>query len=260
MRASLPPDTLTALADAVAVLGGAGFPPALAGALQAVLPHDFLTIYAYPRASRPVVLFDTLPAPARAQVIEAYLAGPYTLDPFVAHLATGRGAGPVWLRDLVPEDFAASEYFRRHYAMTGIADEAGFVFSAGGIPTCLTVCRTGAGNSFSAHEVAVLGAALPLLRAAAERHWREAPDAAAGLPLPERAFERAFSALTPRERQVVKLVLQGHSAAGIARTLVISEETARMHRKNIYRKMNLCSQAELFARYVGALAGTGAAA
>jgi DNA-binding CsgD family transcriptional regulator len=56
--------------------------------------------------------------------------------------------------------------------------------------------------------------------------------------------------LTPRELDVVGLVLEGHSSESIANLLNISAGTVRIHRKNIYAKMRISSQRELFSIFV----------
>nr|WP_237684321.1 helix-turn-helix transcriptional regulator [Pseudaminobacter soli] len=57
-------------------------------------------------------------------------------------------------------------------------------------------------------------------------------------------------ALTPRELEVVGLVLEGHSSESISSLLGISAGTVRIHRKNIYAKMRISSQRELFAIFI----------
>jgi DNA-binding NarL/FixJ family response regulator len=52
--------------------------------------------------------------------------------------------------------------------------------------------------------------------------------------------------LTPREGQVAKHILKGLSYKMIAHELGISIDTVRMNVKNIYRKLNINSKAELF--------------
>lgn len=45
--------------------------------------------------------------------------------------------------------------------------------------------------------------------------------------------------LTERERQVLALMAQGHSNAGIAETLVLSERAVAKHINNIFTKLDL---------------------
>ncbi len=60
----------------------------------------------------------------------------------------------------------------------------------------------------------------------------------------ERGSFRAPS-LAPREREVLQLLAEGHSSASIAQKLGISFHTVESHRRNIMRKLNLHSIAEL---------------
>lgn len=57
--------------------------------------------------------------------------------------------------------------------------------------------------------------------------------------------------LTPRERQVLDLVVAGESNKGIARRLEISEKTVEIHRANVMEKMQAKSLAELVKMAAG---------
>lgn len=56
--------------------------------------------------------------------------------------------------------------------------------------------------------------------------------------------------LTRRELEVLKLMVNGETNAGIARSLVVSEGTVKFHVKNILRKMHATNRADATARYV----------
>ena len=65
------------------------------------------------------------------------------------------------------------------------------------------------------------------------------------------AFEHFGSGLlTEREREVAHMVLRGHSVKSTASQMNISPETVRMHRKNLYLKLEVGSQSELFALFI----------
>ncbi|ULQ61204.1 helix-turn-helix transcriptional regulator [Brucepastera parasyntrophica] len=55
--------------------------------------------------------------------------------------------------------------------------------------------------------------------------------------------------LTPREQEVLVMLLSGRVPKQIAGKLNISYETTRFHIKNLYRKLNIQSRAELFDMY-----------
>src|SRR5207247_604839 len=53
-----------------------------------------------------------------------------------------------------------------------------------------------------------------------------------------------LTALTPREREILVLVAQGHANRTIAEQLVISERTARTHVSNMLGKLQLSSRTQ----------------
>ena len=70
----------------------------------------------------------------------------------------------------------------------------------------------------------------------------------------EFALERfGEEALTPREQEIAVHILKGHSSKSLAREINISPETVKIHRRNIYRKLQVASQSELFARFLATL-------
>ena len=53
------------------------------------------------------------------------------------------------------------------------------------------------------------------------------------------------STLTPREREVVKMIAQGHSTKEIASLLGLSVKTVEAHRFNLMRKLDIHNRAQL---------------
>jgi DNA-binding NarL/FixJ family response regulator len=53
------------------------------------------------------------------------------------------------------------------------------------------------------------------------------------------------SALTPREREVVKMIAEGNSAREIASLLGLSVKTVEAHRFNLMRKLDIHNKAQL---------------
>jgi len=55
--------------------------------------------------------------------------------------------------------------------------------------------------------------------------------------------------LTPKEEQIVSLVVEGYSNAEILEKLFVSPNTLKTHKKNIFRKLDIKSTAELVKYY-----------
>jgi len=73
--------------------------------------------------------------------------------------------------------------------------------------------------------------------------------------LSPRAVIAQFGAeLTPREREIVVLVLEGHPSATIAKRLGIGRGTVKNHRRRLYDKLDITTERELFLRYLEWLA------
>jgi DNA-binding CsgD family transcriptional regulator len=80
-------------------------------------------------------------------------------------------------------------------------------------------------------------------------------------PLSPRAVIAQFGAgLTPREREIVVLVLEGHPSATIAKRLGIGRGTVKNHRRRLYDKLDITTERELFLRYLEWLAQSDPAA
>jgi DNA-binding NarL/FixJ family response regulator len=73
------------------------------------------------------------------------------------------------------------------------------------------------------------------------------PSAAAALveDYRQHAEEEPFDRLTPREREVLKLIADGHTSREIANTLFVSIKTIHGHRTKIMEKLDIHNRTEL---------------
>jgi len=82
---------------------------------------------------------------------------------------------------------------------------------------------------------------------AAARHAASAPSAFTAADLAE-AMKRRLAPqgpqLSPRESQVLRLLAEGMSVAGIARQLFVSESTAKTHISKLYEKLGAANRAQ----------------
>jgi DNA-binding CsgD family transcriptional regulator len=70
-------------------------------------------------------------------------------------------------------------------------------------------------------------------------------------PLSPRALVARFGQeLTPREQEIIGLILEGHPSATIAKRLGIGRGTVKNHRRRLYDKLDITSERELFLLYL----------
>ncbi|OLC40999.1 MAG: hypothetical protein AUH75_06935 [Gemmatimonadetes bacterium 13_1_40CM_4_65_7] len=95
-------------------------------------------------------------------------------------------------------------------------------------------------------------ALLPALGAAVGFLRRSSRASLASVTLPDEVLRHRFH-LTKREVEVLHLLLQGVSNAGLAAALHVSEHTARHHTERVRLKLNVHSRAQLPAAIAGRL-------
>ena len=59
--------------------------------------------------------------------------------------------------------------------------------------------------------------------------------------------------LTEREREISQLLLRGHSSKSVARVLDIAPGTVMVHKRNLFSKLGITSQYELFSIFINDL-------
>jgi DNA-binding CsgD family transcriptional regulator len=144
---------------------------------------------------------------------------------------------------------------------TGLAEEIAYFVTLPDQST-LTLSLMRAEKPFSQKEFVALEAVFPFVAATARRHWpgldQKLDKSGGSLRRRQRQMTYdlgSFGAgvLTPREREVAEFTLKGHSAESAGQILGIAAGTVRIHRRNIYSKLNINSQGELFSRFLSTL-------
>jgi DNA-binding CsgD family transcriptional regulator len=245
------------LAAAIIALGSPELPDRLLDLVQVSADADASMILRYWPDRVPEVLADRLDPKERPYLYGDYLAGVYRLSPFYRLSAGLKEARLVRLKEIAPEGFRQSEYFRSYFARIGVSDLAGMLLPvAGGGVVHLSFARSERRPSFGRRVMGELRDLLPVFAALAQRHWRDAGEgkgqarARAASPL---EVIRAEFDLTRRESEIAEAMLTGHSSKSMARLLAISAETVKVHRRNLYAKLGIASQSELFSLFLARL-------
>jgi FixJ family two-component response regulator len=113
-----------------------------------------------------------------------------------------------------------------------------FLTAHGDIPTSVKAMKQGAEDFLVKH--APKEELIAAVRRALERNTAERAERMRRSDLRER-----IELLTPREREVLLLVIQGLPNKEIASTLAIHERTVKLHRTGLTRKLGVHSVAEL---------------
>jgi len=235
---------------------------AFVGLMKSLLPFDYCVIFAYRGTERPIDLFSTFSPQEYEIFVRMYQEGPYLLDPFFSAALLPRPG--VWrMRALAPDRFFASEYYRSYYVKTGLSEEVGFFVPAGeGVTIVLSLMRGETLGVFRDVEYGLMRKAEPFVAAMVRHVWgrlgRRFDHAVTGRRQGAsndgaNARARISERLTARETSIIELVLQGHSSESIGLRLGAATGTVKVHRRNIYRKLGISSQAQLMSLYLGRL-------
>ena len=240
------------LATVVACLGKPDFFSALVDALSATLPIDYPQVWQYTANNpEPKVLFHRLSGAQCKQQVEDYVAGAFRADPFYRLSRSGDlDTGFSHWRATEADDRAA------FYDGQDVCDEVVFVSRVDAesrVHLCLMRSRNG--NRFSDAELELLNACSPVVVQLLRQHQLlvrvQRPGVEAGVKRAVALFGRSL--LTAREQDVLGLMLSGYATRFAADKLGISTETLRRHRKNIYQKLDVSSQSEVFSLFINSL-------
>lgn len=244
------------LAAAIASLNTSGFPNRLNVWLKACLPYDNITILAYFPNQPPVsMMLENRQPKVHENFQKVYLAGAYLLDPFHDLHVTGAVPGAYRLSDIAPDKFRRNQYFLEYYRNTTMVDEIAFVsYPSPGISLHVCLGRdTYSNKRFTARDLTNAQRISPLATSLTSFHWKDLMSE--GKPTEDEFVSNLIRttnhthgiSLSPRQAEVAMLVLKGHSSVSIGLKLGISSQTVKVFRKQLYRKCEISSQAELFS-------------
>ena len=251
-----------ALARMTQTIGSPDWFDSVLNLLGSVCAMDSGGIMMYHRHQRPRRILHRFNPQERNLPEDAYVSGPYVLCPNYQLFAQGCPSGLYWLRDIAPDDFYESEFYRVFYSQIGLSDSMDLLWRINE-DTALNIFieRSIRNTTFRVEDRVAAHLLLPLIFASAAKH-HELSAAAARRDtdnLTHRKVQNtiqnfASSLLTQRERQVLFYMISGYSSALTAQRLNTTEGTIKIHRKNIHKKLDISSQAELFSLFINCIA------
>lgn len=238
-----------------------GFWPLFAAFLRERVSFDSWVVLIFRQAHSPVLVHEGDTDNIEDELFGGYLRTHFADDPFYRFAMTSFSPGLYRLDEVATAQFASSAYFRDYFRHNVVQDELQFLtpFGEGDDRRGILSLSLGSRRRFSDKEHGLLSLmrpwVLPLIGLATRKTLEDVtvpadrPSHPSADSLEARLRQGGEPHLTEREVQTALLLLSGQSTKGIAAHLGISPETAKVHRRNLYEKLGVSSQAEIFARY-----------
>jgi DNA-binding CsgD family transcriptional regulator len=232
--------------------------------LQESFNISSLSVILYSGDTMPEAKFSRAMDDPHGKRIAAYLQGAYLLDPFFDAIQKSRMSGCYALSEVAPDRFMDGQYYKGFFTKYGLKDEVNLFFPLDSEQTvAISLGRSLGSRLFGARALSFLSSVNPFLRKLVERlvidesqlitHLDRGVRSLVHARL-KRALETAGrSLLSPREKDVLDHLLRGFSAKATAEYLNVTQGTVRLHRHNLYAKLEVTSQSELFALVLEAL-------
>ncbi len=250
----------TEVAKLVAASNSREIAKQLVSLMCATVTNNGTSLMAFHTDAPPEVIHHSL-APSRARhYLDRYLAGPYLLDPLYQMALRPDKPAMCRFRDAEPDRFHSSEYYRQYVERTHLVDEMDFLLGVSPGSTLVLVCgRTE--KRFTRMELNQLRLVKPVVCTAMQKIW-DSRDSESSRDVSDHGMHRRLTTcfenfgentLTHREREITQLLLRGHSSKSIARELGIAPGTVMVHKRNLFGKLGITSQYELFSRFIDSL-------
>lgn len=241
-------------------------------AISRVIPCKFAMSVVYRRDARPVYVADTFPDRNGKRALELYLDGTYILNPVYNAYLGGLKAGVYRLRELAPDNYFSSDHYRQFKVQQRADEELGYrtygwpagmeelvvtVELSNDVLAEISLYWPSSLGGFSDDDCDLLRTIEPLIGAIYRRIWqhfkKDTEQVKRPAPLELLLGDFGKSRLSPRECEVAHMILKGHSSESISRNLGISITTVKTHRQNLYAKLGLSTQQELFSLFLMSL-------
>jgi DNA-binding CsgD family transcriptional regulator len=255
------------LARVIGAVGGDKFFPALVAAVEKRVAIAYPQVWLYHRDLPPRLLYHRIPEDAYRSQVDEYLEGPYREDPFFQASVNQPKNRLYLMSQMTAGRLESSRYYRGYYADTGTVDEAIYLAKLpGGNVLNLSMMRLPHHGIFSEAEYQLMYSLADPISELLRVHSEFDAFAVKNLIQPgiDHQIDTAFrtfgaSLLSPREKDVLELMLRGYGTDTTASRLSIARETVRRHRKSIYRKLDVNSQTDLFSLFLNSMSCIGEA-
>lgn len=244
-------------------------PYMLLEAISKIVPFNAAISVVYARNATPIYVADTFPDLEAKKALEHYLSGTYVLNPVYNAYLSGLKSGVYRIKELAPDAYFSSDHYRHLKVHRQEDEELGYRtygWPAGMEELIITVelpkdylaeislSRLSSQGGFSDADLQAVRVIAPMIEAIYRRIWqywkKDKKQETQWATFDQLLDGFCKDRLSPREREVTHLILKGHSGESIGCNLGISITTVKTHRKNLYMKLGLSTQQELFSLFL----------
>lgn len=238
------------LPDLISSIGQNNFYHEVERSFKQVPTVSEFKIVSYPKSDKPAILAGV----GESEFDQIYCDHAYLLDPFYEVIKAEHQKELVTLDSIIRHDFESSAYYDRFYHMTGWKNESNFIVS---LNDEQTICLAYTANERPIKDLNdELWPYLNSIKSAIRKHETLTNTAFMSTAALESNDTQHIEShmdihgLTKREKEIVHYILKGYPSSSIAQMCFVSEGTIKNHRKNIYRKLSIHSQGELFRKFL----------
>jgi DNA-binding CsgD family transcriptional regulator len=240
--------------------------------ISALVEFDIAMCVVHELGAKPVLIHDTFKDETARLGLANYLENTYVLNPVYTAHRNGLRQGVYRIGELAPDAYLSSEHYRAFKVKRMASEEIGYVtenWPAGMEELVLAIdlpegrlgeislSRAAALGGFDACVISILRSQISVIGSVFRLFWRQSlaqtPEPMLVTSVEDLLDRFGTVRLSPREREVAQLILKGHSGTSIAARLGISETTVKSHRQNLYAKLGIGSQFELFSEFLKSL-------
>lgn len=212
----------------------------------------------------PVYLCDTYLDGAPKEAVQRYIDSTYLLNPLYNAFLAGLEPGLHRMIDLTPDNWQTFD--DQPEAVPAREEEIGFrtrgwpanlqelaltVDLPNGMMGEISLARPSELGGFPPQVVARIQPFHPLFATAFRHLWARKSGSAVTVNERRAPLEDfAVGILSPREAEIVQLILKGHSSLSISLKLRIALPTVKTHRKNAYAKLGINTQQQLLNAFL----------
>ncbi len=255
-------ETIEALSrKLVSVIEGSGGALEMIEAAAGIIPVTAAFSVVNRLGQPPIYLGDSFPAGPAKEAVQRYVSSTYLLNPVYNAFLSGLAPGLHRMIDLAPDNWRPDSAevlmddteeigFRTPGWPTGLQELVLATDLPGGAMGEISFSHIGSQGGYDEQAIGRLRPFLPLFDLAFQRLWaRRSEDPRQGAAA-KRLEDFGRDTLSPRESQVVQMILKGHSSLSIGLCLDIALPTVKTHRRNAYAKLGISTQQQLFDAFL----------